>query len=68
MPKRNPKVLILAGLVIFVMSIVDAIAVYYYLRNPTFAIISCLAGISIAARVLSKGYARLKAETIDKPL
>ena len=63
MQTRSPKNLIVVGAIIFVLSIVDALAVYFYLNNLTFAIISCLAGTSIGSRVMGKGYARLKAES-----
>jgi len=63
MQQRSTKRQIAVGGIIVIFSIVDAFLLYFYLDNLTYAIVSCVAGISIGIRVIGKGYARLKAET-----
>ncbi len=62
MPTRKPKDLIIVGAIIVVLSLVDAFAIYFYLNNTMFAVVSCLAGISIGTLLIRKGYSRLKPE------
>lgn len=50
------------GAIIVVLSLVDAFAIYFYLNNTMFAVVSCLAGISIGTLLIRKGYSRLKPE------
>ena len=60
--RRSPKGLIVAGITIFILAIVSAIASWYYIHSWIFVACSLYGGTFIGRRAVLLGFKRAKEE------